>query len=239
MERIWVRLILNIEINRIIFLYKVISVLIGLPFEYILIKIIFRSDSMSRYIIGITGASGSIYAPPLIETLLKDKKNQVHLVVTESGRQVFEYELDYTIDDLVTRCQDQYGQIIKFHDINNYFAPIASGSFHAKGMVILPCSMGTLANISLGSSRNLLERAADVCLKEERKLILVPRETPLNSIHLENMLKLSRRGTTILPAMPGFYHHPESIEDLVNFVVGRVLNSLGIENGLAREWEGG
>jgi 4-hydroxy-3-polyprenylbenzoate decarboxylase len=122
------------------------------------------------------------------------------------------------------------------HPLKDIGASIASGSYLTAGMVVVPCSMGTLANIASGSSRNLLERTADVMLKEGRPLILVPRETPLHAIHLENLLKLSRMGVAIVPAMPAFYHMPTSIDDLVDFMVGKLLDRMGIEHGLFRRW---
>jgi flavin prenyltransferase len=125
------------------------------------------------------------------------------------------------------------------YDENDFTAPFASGSFRCEGMVVVPCTMGTLGGIAAGISQNLIHRAADVCLKERRKLVLVPRETPLNQIHLENMLRLSRAGGIVLPAMPGFYHHPQSVTDLVRFVVARILEQLGIAQDLVKPWDAG
>jgi 4-hydroxy-3-polyprenylbenzoate decarboxylase len=190
---------------------------------------------MKRIIIGITGASGSIYAIRLIEELIK-KEVFVHIICTESGKKVMKFETSIDIDDWVKELGSKYPHI-KLEDINNLFSGVASGSIKFDSMIILSCSMGTLAEISSGLAKNLLCRAADVALKENRRLIIVPRETPLNAIHLENMLKLSRLGVTILPAMPGFYHKPQSMEDLVNFIVGKILDSLSIENTLFKKWE--
>ncbi|GFN36799.1 aromatic acid decarboxylase [Tepidimicrobium xylanilyticum] len=125
-----------------------------------------------------------------------------------------------------------------FHDNKNFAAPIASGSFKVDGMVVVPCSMKTLSSIANGFTDSLLTRACDVIIKEKRKLVLVPRETPLSPIHLENMLKLSRIGVTIFPPSPGFYNHPETIEDIVINMTGRILDSLGIDNNLVKRWKG-
>lgn len=190
---------------------------------------------MKKIIIGITGASGSIYAIRLIEELLK-KDIFVHIVCTDNGKKVMKFETNVSIDEWVRTLKETYNHV-KLEDINDLFSGVASGSYKFDAMIVVPCSMGTLAEISNGLAKNLLCRAADVALKENRKLILVPRETPLNAIHLENMLKLSKLGVSILPAMPGFYHKPESMEDLINFVVGKILDSLSIENTLFKKWE--
>lgn len=190
---------------------------------------------MKKIVVGITGASGSIYALRLIEELLK-REIFVHIICTENGKRVMKYETSIDIDEWTRDLREKYSTL-KLEDINNLFSGVASGSFKFDAMIILPCSMGTLAEISSGLAKNLLCRAADVALKENRKLIIVPRETPLNAIHLENMLKLSRLGVSILPAMPGFYHNPQSMEDLINFVVGKILDSLSIENSLFKKWE--
>lgn len=190
---------------------------------------------MKKIVVGITGASGSIYAVRLIEELLS-KGIFVHIICTENGKKVMKYETSIDINEWTAALKETYSNV-KLEDINNLFSGVASGSFKFDAMIILPCSMGTLAEISNGLAKNLLCRAADVALKENRRLIIVPRETPFNAIHLENMLKLSKLGVTMLPAMPGFYHKPESIEDLINFVVGKILDSLSIENTLFEKWE--
>lgn len=192
---------------------------------------------MSRYIIGITGASGSIYGIRLAEELLK-RGAQVHLIMTDNGRMIAEHETGYAADALVAHLKE-CGGMLESYDINDLFAPVASGSFEIDGMVVAPCSMATLARIAAGISGNLLERAADVCIKERRRLILVPRETPLSSIHLGNMLALSRAGAVILPAMPAFYHGPQTVGDIVDFIVGKILDNLGIDNDLYKRWNGG
>lgn len=188
---------------------------------------------MKKIVVGITGASGSIYAKRLIEEL-SSKDFLVHVIATDKGKQVFKYELSL---DLKQWIQELNYPNLKLEDNQNLFAGVASGSHGFDAVIVMPCSMGTLAEISHGLSRNLLCRAADVALKEGRKLIIVPRETPFNTIHLENMCRLSKVGATIIPAMPGFYHHPQTLEDLVNFVVGKVLSYLNINHNLFKTWE--
>ena len=188
---------------------------------------------MKKIVVGITGASGSIYAKRLIEELAK-KDFLVHVIATDKGKQVFKYELSL---DLKLWISELNYPNVKLEDNQNLFAGVASGSHGFDAVIVMPCSMGTLAEISHGLSRNLLCRAADVALKEGRKLIIVPRETPFNTIHLENMCRLSKVGATIIPAMPGFYHHPQTLEDLVDFVVGKVLSYLNIEHQLFNKWE--
>lgn len=189
---------------------------------------------MKKIIAGITGASGSILAHGLIEALLQ-QNHEVHLVVTAHGRQVLAHELERDLMDLVQGYRKSDGRIL-LHDDADLFAPVASGSFRADAMIILPCSMGTLAKVANGISDSLLTRAADVMLKEQRRLLLVPRETPLSAIHLENMLKLSRLGVVIMPPVPAFYHKPETMADSNNLTIGRVLETLGIENPYHRVW---
>jgi flavin prenyltransferase len=195
-------------------------------------------------VVGITGASGAIYATRLLEILLSAGR-RVHLTVSPAGVEVLKTELGVTADlkkfDAsqlgLTTEHIATGELV-YHHYQDYFAPIASGSFLTAGMVICPCSMGTLASVANGLSSNLIQRAADVHLKERRKLIVVPRETPLGSIALENMKRLSDAGGVVLPAMPGFYHQPKSIGDLVDFVVARICNQLGValDNELFKPW---
>lgn len=189
---------------------------------------------MKKYIVGITGASGSIYGIHTAKEILK-QNNEVYIVVTDNGKKVLSYETGYDFSDIVKELKN-YGKV-NICNINDFFEPIASGSFKVEGMVVAPCSMSAIGRISNGICLNLLDRAADVCLKERRKLIIVPRETPLNNIHLENMLKLSKSGAVILPASPGFYIKPKSIDDIINFIVSRILDSLGIENNICKRWE--
>jgi len=191
---------------------------------------------LARYIVGITGASGSIYGARLVEELLK-KDNEVFLVVTNNGEKVLEFELDLDLKKWTDKLNKTYGQLV-LCDINDMFSSIASGSFKTEGMVIAPCSMGSLSKISNGITDNLLIRAADVMIKEKRRLILVPRETPLNSIHIKNMLVLSDSNVTILPPMPAFYNKPKTVDEIVNCTLGKILVNLDIENDLYREWNG-
>ncbi len=188
---------------------------------------------MSRYIVGVTGASGSAYAIRLLQELLRGG-HEVHLVVSQTGQKVMEYETGITIGP---EFADAYpvGKFV-MHSHDDLFASISSGSYRTDGMVIVPCSMTTLGEIASGTSRNLLGRAADVCIKERRKLVLVPRELPFSTIHLRNMLTLSETGVVILPANPGFYHKPQTVSDIVDFIVSRILDSLGIENSLYQKW---
>ncbi|MCL4459136.1 MAG: UbiX family flavin prenyltransferase [Chloroflexi bacterium] len=181
-----------------------------------------------RLIVAISGASGAVYGKTLL-TILQDKKIETHLIVSEVGQGILEYETGTTQEEI-------RGLATYWYDIRDLEAPISSGSFHTDGMVIIPCSMRTLAAISHGYSDNLLTRAADVTLKERRSLIVVPREMPLSIIHLENMLCLARAGAIIIPAMPGFYMLPQTIEDMVRHVVGKVLDALRIEHALYKRW---
>ncbi|MCZ0702795.1 4-hydroxy-3-polyprenylbenzoate decarboxylase [Natronobacillus azotifigens] len=189
---------------------------------------------MKKVVVGITGASGSIYAKTLIDELLKHEIH-THVIFTETGKKVMEYETESLVDSWIESLEKNFRHFT-LEDNNNLFSGVASGSYSFDAAIILPCSMGTLAEISQGLAKNLLCRVADVAMKENRKLVIVPRETPLNAIHLENMLKLSRLGVSILPAMPGFYHRPTSMEDLIDFVVGKIFDHIGIENNLFDRW---
>lgn len=189
---------------------------------------------MKKIIVGITGASGSIYGKRLVEELLKLGAS-VNVVVTDTGYEVFEYETGDSVGDWIHELEKQY-EYIKEENPHNLFAGIASGSFRTDGMVIVPCSMGTLGEIAAGTSKNLLTRAADVCLKEHKKLIIVPREMPINRIHLQNMLKLDEAHAIIMPASPGFYHKPTTMEDLICFVVGKIMDTLELEHTLFDRW---
>lgn len=188
---------------------------------------------MKRYIIGITGASGSIYACRLIEELIGKHDCELHLIFTNCGKKVFQYEMDMDWNTWISVFDENK---IIVHDFDNLFAPVASGSFQVEGMVIVPCSMATLGRLSMGIGDNLLLRAGDVMIKEKRKLILVPRETPLSTIHLRNMLTLSEMGVHLIPPMPAFYQKPKTIDEIVNGTVGRILEHLGLENGLYKKW---
>ncbi len=196
---------------------------------------------MKKIVVGITGASGSIYGLRLIDELLR-AEGQVTLLLTNAGRQVLAYEIGLELSESSQECSRQIKQHFKAGDnlqfcaIHDFFNPVASGSSAPDAVVICPCSMGTVGRIAAGLSDNLLERVADVALKENKQLLLVPRETPFNQIHLENLLRLSKAGAQILPAMPGFYQQPETVADLVNFVVGKVLDSIGVEHQLFKRW---
>lgn len=190
---------------------------------------------MKKMVVGITGASGSVYAVRLIEELLQ-RGIYLHIICTDNGRKVMQYETGLDIAEWVQELGKKYTHV-RLEDVDNLFSTVASGSSRFDAVIILPCSMATLAEISSGIGKNLLCRAADVALKENRQLIIVPRETPLNAIHLENMLKLSRLGAAILPAMPGFYHQPQTMDDLINFVVGKIMDYLAIDNQLFKKWE--
>lgn len=183
---------------------------------------------MSEYIIGITGASGGIYGVRLVRELAV-RKHAVHVVVTSAGKQVMREELG-------SAGLPKIKGNIKIWENDDFAAPFMSGSSAPDAVVIIPCSVGKLAAVANGISGNLLERTADVALKERRQLILVVRETPLSLIHLENMGKAARAGAQILPAMPAFYHHPETVDDMVDFIVGKVLNLLRIEHDLFEGW---
>ncbi|MEQ1667019.1 MAG: flavin prenyltransferase UbiX [Sulfuriferula sp.] len=189
-----------------------------------------------------TGASGMPYGVRLLQCLLQ-AGTQVHLLVSSTAQIVIKQELDLALPSraheleafLTAHYAAREGQL-RVYGREEWFAPVASGSNPADAMVVCPCTMGSLAAIAQGLADNLIERAADVMLKEQRKLILVPRETPYSALHLENMLKLARMGVVILPPNPGFYHHPQSIADLVDFVVARILDQLHVPHTLMARW---
>lgn len=191
---------------------------------------------MKKIIVGITGASGSIYFLKLMEELIKEDIC-IYVVASEQGEKVLKYETGIELKAQI-EVWKKINSEIYLEDNNNMFSPIASGSFGADKMIIIPCSMSTLAEIANGITKTLLVRSADVMIKERKSLVLVPRETPLSSIHLENMLKLSNIGVTILQATPGFYNFPKTMDDLINFVVGKALDSLKINNNTYIRWEG-
>lgn len=188
-------------------------------------------------VVAITGASGAPYAVRLLEALVAAER-EVQLIVSSHGLRLLQTEM--AIDSVAALRERvgaaQWDRYIALFDDNDRGASPASGSALNAGMVICPCSMGTLSAIAVGASRSLVERAADVALKERRPLLLVPRETPLSAIHLENMLRVTRAGAVVMPASPGFYHRPASVDDLVNFVVARVLDHLGVPQRLAARW---
>jgi len=188
-------------------------------------------------VVAITGASGAPYAVRLLEQLVAAERG-VQLIVSSHGLRLLQTEMAI---DSVSVLRDRVGAAawdrhITVFDDNDRGAAPASGSALNAGMVICPCSMGTLSAIAVGASRSLVERAADVALKERRPLLLVQRETPLSAIHLENMLRVTRAGAVVMPASPGFYHRPASVDDLVNFIVARVLDHLGVPQRLVQRW---
>ncbi|MBW3572853.1 MAG: UbiX family flavin prenyltransferase [Gemmatimonadetes bacterium] len=186
---------------------------------------------------GITGASGAPYAVRLLRAL-NDGGTPVRLIVSGYGLRLLAEESGIDGIEALRAATGDWSRVALYDSLDRGATP-ASGSAPSAGMVVCPCSMGTLASIAAGTSRNLVERAADVALKERRPLILVPRETPLSLVHLENMTRLTRAGATILPAAPGFYHRPKSIEDMVDFVVARVLDHLGVEHVVGKRWKSG
>jgi len=204
---------------------------------------------MACYAVGITGGSGAPYAIRLLQALVA-AGHDVHAVVSPAGETVLQIECGIrmgttlrekqavllgAIESVGASPQPTPGELRLF-DPMNLAAPISSGSFPCAGMAIVPCSTGTLGRVANGVSSNLIERAADVMLKERRRLVVVPRETPLSEVHLRNMLALRQAGADILPAMPAFYHRPRTIADLVDMIVGRILDRLGIENSLFHRW---
>lgn len=201
-----------------------------------------EASEVKQIIVAVTGASGAAYGLRLIQRLAAMGVKQ-HLLFSDAARVVLKQELGLSLPEKREEVAPAIASHLQISDelLNHYhqsdwFSPAASGSAGIRHMVVIPCSMGSLARIAGGVSDNLLERAADVMLKERGRLILVPRETPLSSIHLEHMLKLSRMGVDMIPAMPGFYHRPESVDDLINFVVDRVMDHLNIDDGEARRW---
>jgi len=206
-----------------------------------------RSSPLSQYLLALTGASGAAYGVRILAELLS-RGDDVTVVISPSGFLLLKEELglDCAPDDAVEKLRAHIGakpwgkalkgalSVARYDDL---MAGAASGSYMLKAMIICPCSMGTLGRVASGISGNLIERAADCMLKEKRPLVLVPRETPLNEIHLENMLKLARMGASIVPAMPAFYTKPASIDEMVDFMAGKVLDILGVENNLYRRWK--
>ena len=186
--------------------------------------------SHQKLIIAMTGATGSIFCVRLLE-LLQGSDVETHLVMSKWAKRTLDYETEYSLEQI----QDLAAEVYPLHDQG---ATISSGSFLTSGMVVIPCSMRTLSAIAQGAGDNLIHRAADVILKERRKLVLVARESPLNEIHLENMLKLSRMGAMVMPPMPAFYNLPQNLDDMVNHVVGRVLDQFEIHLDVVKRWRG-
>jgi len=200
------------------------------------------SEFREKITVAITGASGTLYALRLIECLVAANV-QIYVLCSSAARIVFDIEVGFKLPAspdsatqfLTEKFQAKSGQITVFGK-EQWFSPVASGSAAPKKMIVCPCSTGTLAAISQGMSDNLIERAADVVIKERGQLILVVRETPFSTIHLQNMLTLSQMGVTVMPAAPGFYHQPQSINDLIDFMVGRMLDHLSIEQSIMPRW---
>jgi flavin prenyltransferase len=190
-------------------------------------------------VVGITGASGAPYAVRLLQALTAAHR-PVSLIVSKYGMRLLATESGIESMDALRDAVgiEGWASYVEVFSNDDRGAPPASGSARTAGMIVCPCSMGTLSAIAAGSSRSLIERAADVTLKEQRKLILVPRETPLSAIHLGNMLRLARAGAVVMPASPGFYHRPKQISDLIDFVVARMLDHLGVEQSIAARWKG-
>jgi len=182
-----------------------------------------------RLVVGISGASGAIYGIRALEAL-KEAGVETHLVVTAAAKDTIRLETDWHVDDVEKLATRSYR-------VDDTAGAIASGSFRTEGMLIIPCSMKTLGGVASGYDENLLLRAADVTMKEKRPLVLVVRETPLSLIQIENMARVVRSGATLLPAMPAFYHRPKSIDDIVNHVVGKSLDSLNVKHSLYKRWE--
>ena len=190
-----------------------------------------------RILVGITGASGAIYAERLLQVLTAQLE-RVYLIVTDSGLQVVEHELRKNDNEFSLRkiLADKKHPRVRIFANDNFFAPVASGSNAPDAAVIIPCSMGTLSRVSHGFSTTLLERVCDVVLKQKKQLIMVPRETPLNILHLNNMLRLAEAGAWLVPASPAFYHKPHTMAELIDFVVSRVLDCLDIPHDISRRW---
>lgn len=199
--------------------------------------------ALGDLVLGITGASGAPYAIRLLEVLIRAGRT-VHVTMSPAAVQVFQAELGLSLDlrqpqfaDLLPdELRDKAKPLVNYHHFMNFSAGIASGSFRTEGMVICPCSMGTVSAIAHGTSQNLIHRAADVHLKEKRRLILVPRETPLGLVQLRNMTLCAEAGATLLPAMPAYYTRPQTIQDMIDFVVARISDQLGVEHQLLKRW---
>lgn len=183
----------------------------------------------TEIVVGISGASGIQYGIRILETLKKTDNILTHLVLSGSAKQLIKIETDFSVNEVESLADGVYGD-------DDFTAPIASGSHRTKGMVIAPCSMKTLASVAGGMSDALIARAADVCLKEKRPLVLMVRETPLNLIHIKNMERVMEAGASVLPASPGFYQKPKTIDDIINFMAGRALDLLNVEHTLYKRW---
>jgi len=190
---------------------------------------------MRRFFVGITGASGSLYGLKLIQELASCENNDIYVSVTPDGETNLKIETGCkNIDEIKNKITVKSN--VKFLDYLDFSAPVSSGSFKVDSYIIIPASMGSVGRIASGVSSNLIERCADVALKERRKLVIVFREAPLNNIHLKNLLELSRAGAIIFPAAPAFYHDPKSIDDLIDFIVGKIFDIINVEHSLFKRW---
>jgi 4-hydroxy-3-polyprenylbenzoate decarboxylase len=187
---------------------------------------------MRRIVVGITGSSGVIYGIRLLEVLRDAEEIETHLVLSEAARVTLAVETDRTAGDVEALAD-------RIHDVRDLAAPLASGSFRTAGMAIAPCSMKTLSAVAHSFGENLIARAADVTLKERRRLVLVPRETPLHRGHLELLLRAAELGATILPPVPAFYHRPKNVQEIVDHTVGKLLDALEVDHELFQRWKGG
>jgi len=195
---------------------------------------------MAEFAVAITGASGAAYGLRLVRALAA-AEHRVHVVVSAGGARVLRHECGVSVRSAgpdPAHLAPEHPDRLVAHAEANYGASIASGSYPIAGMAVCPASMGTIGRIAAGTADTLVTRAADVCLKERRRLVLVPRESPFSLLHLENLTRLTRAGAVVVPASPGFYHDPQSVADLVDFVVARVLEQLGVAQGLVEPWQG-
>lgn len=189
---------------------------------------------MKKIVVGITGASGGVLAKTAVETLV-DLGHEVHIIFSKQGEKVFAFELEIEVSRWIESLDKFSGRAI-LHDNKNMFSKLASGSYSVDATLIIPCSVGTVSKVAQGNSETLLTRACDVAIKEQRKLVMVVRETPLSSIHLENMLKLAKIGVMIMPPVPTYYHKPKTLEEVTNLTVGKIIKMLNIDNHLHQEW---
>ncbi len=192
---------------------------------------------MKRYVVAITGATGSILGIRFLKELIKS--SEIHLIISRDSFPIIKHETGLNWEKATQKkLRDYYkSRRIFFYEDSQLFAPVSSGSFIIDGMIIIPCTMKTLSAVANGYANNLIERAADVTIKEDRKLILLPREMPFSPVHLENMLRLSKIGVTIAPPVLSFYHKPETINDILDFITGKIFDNLGIKHKLFKRWK--
>ena len=190
-----------------------------------------RYNSLVRLIVGISGASGAIYGVRLLEVLRNERSVETHLLISRAAERTIAWETSYTVERVRTLADSWY-------PVQDIAAELSSGSFRTEGMVIAPCSVKTLASVATGVCDNLLARAADVTLKERRRLVLLVREAPLTLTHIRNLETVTQMGAIVAPPVPAFYNHPQSVDDIVNHTVGRVLDLFGLDVGIVKRWEG-